>query len=234
MELRCPHCARTIYAAPDEHVDGVVECVECRAYFVPRAHQAPEVAPAAPRAPVAMPRGVRVARRDPPAMTGDPFRGTVARGTLVVSTPLSYVEGTLFAITAVFFAVASAWMATTEDTVACVGIALVFAYPAAVNFVNRRTIRVDPDAIEVRVGPLPWRRRIRLPAARFAQLYVRRQAAGRHGHMFSVVAVDAAGERLRVVALDDLPQALWLEQEIERHLGIANRAVAGEAASPGA
>jgi hypothetical protein len=106
------------------------------------------------------------------------------------------------------------------------------AYFTACLFVNRTVIDVSPREIRVQVGPLPWRGNLAVPPAQVAQIYreeiVRHTKNGRSvSYHLSVATKD--GRKLKLLSgVPSADQALYLEQEIERHLGIRDQPVTGE------
>ncbi len=102
----------------------------------------------------------------------------------------------------------------------------------ACSFVNRTMIDVSPREIRVRIGPVPWPGNRAVAPAQVAQVY--REEIVRHTkngqsitYQLSVALKD--GKKLKLVSgVNAADQALYLEQEIERHLGIRDQAVVGE------
>jgi len=111
-----------------------------------------------------------------------------------------------------------------------VGIGL--TYFTACLFVNRTVIDVSPREIRVQVGPLPWRGNLAVAPAQIGQIYreeiVRHTKNGRSvSYHLSVATKD--GKKLKLLSgVPSADQALYLEQEIERHLGIRDQPVTGE------
>jgi len=111
-----------------------------------------------------------------------------------------------------------------------VGIGL--TYFTACLFVNRTIIDVSPREIRVQVGPLPWRGNVAVAPGQVAQVYreeiVRHTKNGRSvSYHLSVATKD--GRKLKLLSgVPSADQALFLEQEIERHLGIRDQPVTGE------
>jgi len=105
-------------------------------------------------------------------------------------------------------------------------------YATLAGLLNRTTITVDAARLTVRHGPVPWRPLPTLARGEIEQLYVTREVSrGKNGVSvsFSVRAVTRGHSGLPLVkGLDQLDQALWLEQEFEQHLDLRDRPVAGE------
>ena len=99
--------------------------------------------------------------------------------------------------------------------------------------VNRTRLSVMRGFLRVKIGPLPWRGNLRVPSSALAQLFVKEKV---HHHSngvsrtYHVWAILRDGTQKKLVSgLDELDQALWLEQEIENWLGIRDQPVPGEA-----
>lgn len=105
-------------------------------------------------------------------------------------------------------------------------------YLTIAGFVNRTTFRVERGHLSVRHGPLPWRGNLDVPTESLEQLFCTEQVSrGRNGTTirYSVEAVLKDGKHLKLAtALDAREQALYIEQAIEKHLGIADRRVRSE------
>lgn len=110
-------------------------------------------------------------------------------------------------------------------------VGLVVAYMSAAGFFNTTTITAAHDSLTVQHGPLPWPGNGTVDGIR--QLYskerVHRGKHGRRGYSYELHAItDTGDERKLVSRLEEAPQALWLEQMFEEHLGIRDRLVGGE------
>ncbi|HMQ31313.1 MAG TPA: hypothetical protein PKD53_11325 [Chloroflexaceae bacterium] len=106
------------------------------------------------------------------------------------------------------------------------------AYWALAMFVNGTTVEASYGALAVRHGPLPALGNLDLPRDGIRQLYcVERVRRSRRSTTvsYSLQAVKADGGSVAVVkGLDNPEQALYLEQELERFLGIRDEGVRGE------
>ena len=113
-------------------------------------------------------------------------------------------------------------------------------YLAAAQAFNEHRIRVDAARLEVGQGPLPWKGSRKLDASDIIQLFSTRHEqrtqvdkdGSRRVDVRSYYRLSAktrsSGRVTILSALRDPLQALWLEQEIESLLGIADQPVAGE------
>lgn len=112
------------------------------------------------------------------------------------------------------------------------GIGVWLIYAVTAQFLNSSVIRVNAEAVEVHHGPVKMKRNRELPAGDIQQFYckekVRRHKNG-SSTSYGVEAVMNDDKRQTLVdGLDQPDQALFLEQQIEKHLGIADRPVSGE------
>lgn len=113
-----------------------------------------------------------------------------------------------------------------------VAVGAVITYLAAASIVNTTVINVERGTISIRHGPLPWPGNRTIDSSDLEQLYAeKRFHRTKHGgyHTYELSAVLKSGGRIKLLAgLEDPEQALYLEQEIERHLNIQDRRVADE------
>lgn len=100
-------------------------------------------------------------------------------------------------------------------------------------FLNRTTIRVEGGTLTVRHVPVPVPGAQTLSTDDLEQIYCRvAHRAGRHPGptlRYEVVALTRKGGTVKILSgLENEEQALFIEQAVERHLGIEDRPVAGE------
>jgi len=105
-------------------------------------------------------------------------------------------------------------------------------YFTVCKFVNRTVVDVSPRELVVRIEPLPWPGKRAVAPLQIAQIY--REEVVRHGKNGTTITYQLSaalkdGKKLKLLSgLEAADQALYLEQEIERHLGIRDQPVAGE------
>jgi hypothetical protein len=113
-----------------------------------------------------------------------------------------------------------------------VAVGLGLTYMTAAGFVNRTTFTVERDHLAVRHGPLPWRGNLDVSTLALEQLFCSEKVIrSRSGTTlrYGVEAVLKDGTQLHIApALDEREQAMYIEQSIEKHLGIRDRPVASE------
>lgn len=110
-------------------------------------------------------------------------------------------------------------------------VALGLAYMLVAALVNRTVAEVSADTLRVTHGPLPvpWRIARAIAAADIEQLACRR-VSRRSSSSYELCALTEGGEETTtlVAELEAPQQALYLEQQFERRLRIADRPIKGE------
>ncbi|MFW5921545.1 MAG: hypothetical protein ACOCUS_06870 [Polyangiales bacterium] len=116
--------------------------------------------------------------------------------------------------------------------IAHVAVGVGITYGALATLLNTTTVRVTRGELHVRHFPLPWWPAPRIPTNALEQLYVERKVTStKNGTKvrWNLRAVTRGHSGQKIVGgLEDMDQALYLEQEIESVLDIRDRAVAGE------
>jgi hypothetical protein len=104
-------------------------------------------------------------------------------------------------------------------------------YFAASLLVNRTTIRVAVGQLTVRHSPLPWPGNCQLFTTDIKQLFcIETHTRGHHYNVsYSVMALKQDDTRVSLVnTLEELDQAVFIEQQVELHLKIPDQRVPGE------
>lgn len=111
-----------------------------------------------------------------------------------------------------------------------VGIGLTYAVVCM--FVNRTEIRVTGGELSIWHGPVPCPGNCKLPTSDIKQLFVTEtEHRGKHGTRYSydVNAMKQDNTKQKLIGnLQDIQQALYLEQKLEQHLEIVDQRVPGE------
>ncbi len=115
-----------------------------------------------------------------------------------------------------------------------VGVGVALTYYVVAAFLNRTVVRVDSDTLSITHGPVPWPGSKTLPAHSVKQLYCKSKVrSGKNGPQCSyrveLLRTDG-GRDVLVKGLEDEEEALYIEQQLERHLRIEDEAVPGELA----
>jgi hypothetical protein len=222
MDYRCPRCASSIAAERVDVTRQIATCVAC-GNLVDLASQVGAAAGASPaeaprpkvRPPVPLPPGMALT----PSVQG-----------LVLTR--RWLRGKHFVMLAVLMplTVALAWSWQSSGFETWMGFAAFFLASwdlmLVSMFVNSTTITVGEREIDVRHGPLPsvLHRPQRVAVADVEQLF-----AARFGALFEVGVVLRNKTRVPLVRpVVSEEQALFVEQQIERRLGLTDVQVAGE------
>jgi hypothetical protein len=114
-----------------------------------------------------------------------------------------------------------------------VGVGL--TYSTITGFLNRTTVEVSRTRLTIRHGPLPWVGNRDVPGRQFTQLYGEETAKTNKGsttYTYDLIALDREGRKIKLLSgLTEKDQVLYLEQTLERRLGIEDEPVAGEVAA---
>lgn len=232
MDVLCPSC-HAVIAADDVNIDRLVaKCRPCNVVFS-FAHLVPAPsAPAASREPVA-----RASVTLPEGMTCEDHGATlvVTRRWWSFTTIFLAVFTVLWdGFLVVWFGIALAqglWFMALFATIhALVGLGLTWFCVAS--FFNTTTVTADRSRLRVAHGPVPWPGGSELATAGLTQLFtVQHVHRSKNGTSYSyeVAAVLADGRRETILkGVESEAQALFLEQSLERFLGIEDRPVDGE------
>jgi hypothetical protein len=132
---------------------------------------------------------------------------------------------------------------TQEDTpiimiifpIAHLAVGVGLSYYTLTGLVNRTRVEVSRNELTIRHGPLPWRGNLDLPGRQLTQLYGEEIASTNKGtttYTYNLLAVDRTGRKVTLLTgLTEKDQVLYLEQTLERRLGIEDAPVDGEVAT---
>ena len=109
---------------------------------------------------------------------------------------------------------------------------IVMTYSAIAGWFNRTYLRVGRGMLEVFHRPVPWIGNKTLPATEIRQLFVKDHVEYRNKILtvtFEVHAITQEGKTIKLVrGLASHEQALFMEQEVEKYLGLKDIPVKGE------
>ncbi len=234
MELPCRRCKKTIPAEDINIQQMVAKCAACGALF---SFGSVDTQTSAPAKPIA-------AKSDRIEMKHEGGKLVLSRRWFEVI----YVFLLFFALiwTGIAFGFLSIftfsndtasdnrifdWIFTLFPLIP-VAAGLVMLYIALAGIINRTIITVDNVALSIRHFPLPWRHSGAIASGNIEQLYCREyqiQNRGQTWNRYDLCALLRSGiERKLLKGIDTAEDALYLEREIENHLGITDRPVAGE------
>jgi len=113
-----------------------------------------------------------------------------------------------------------------------VAVGLGLTYYTIAGFINTTTITVDRGRLIIRHFPLPWLYGGAIATNEIDQIYCKESVQTNKGtawYRYAVSVLLKNGRERKLIANLDAPEeALYLEAEIEKFLGITDRAVAGE------
>lgn len=244
MDVVCPRCASAVVAADVDLPGRLAKCRQCNAVFdLRRSLAASGGAPLTRREPLLMPEGITVLEEgEAPAEPG--YRSAPRpRGNLVISRRwygAKHLATIGFCVFWNGFLVVWYWLVLSMPEpplthvlfpLIHVAVGLGVTYGALCGLVNKTRIIATPDSLSIHHGPLPARGNRTLAAVDLQQLFTEEHAGtGKNAAVsWSLSAVTRDGARL--VLLRDLPtpfHALFLEERLEEHLGIAPEVVPGE------
>ncbi|MAF10059.1 hypothetical protein CMK11_06360 [Candidatus Poribacteria bacterium] len=225
VQIHCRSCGSEI-AADDMNLErAIAKCAACNDVF---GFSDPLEAGGNERPPVPMPRNTRVEREGADlVITWRWFK-------------LLYLAAVVFAI--VWNAgVMGLWRTALSPGTSLVGRLSVLPFVAAGAFVayvaltgllNSTRLTANSDALTVRHGPIPAPGGRTIPTSDIEQLFcTERVRRSRNANAVTTyrVRVTLKDRRTRTLlwALDDFDRALFIEEQIERHLGIEDRHVRG-------
>lgn len=106
-------------------------------------------------------------------------------------------------------------------------------YYVIASYVNTTIIRVSYERLMVKHGPVPWPGNKTIPCNSIAQLFCKEIISRNKNGVsvtYTVSAILKNNTNIKLVSgLNLHEQALYIEQEIEKYLGIKDRPVKGEA-----
>ncbi|MFN8373289.1 MAG: hypothetical protein U0694_10500 [Anaerolineae bacterium] len=232
MQIHCRYCASEIPAANINLDKLLAKCSNCNAVF----SIAGEMGLAQGEKPKAAAKRMSV-----PLPTRVSMDETA--GELVIRrkwfSPVSTLPLTFFAVIWNGFLVFwySIALSSGEGQMALCGslhlaVGLFLTYWVAAQFINETVITANAETLDIKSGPIPTTGNKALTAVDIAQIYcMEKISRGRRSTTvtYEVAAImqDQRRESL-LTGLYNPEQALFIEQEVERFLGIENRGVPGE------
>lgn len=109
---------------------------------------------------------------------------------------------------------------------------VVMVYTALGMIFNKTRITVDQALLQIRTGPFPMQRRVKLDSHLIKQLYCKRKMRYSKNRSREIFQIDAIlADQRECNLLKNLPTpdlALYIEQEVEKFLNLPNHSVPGE------
>lgn len=234
MQVHCTNCGVQI-PADDLNIDtGIAKCQACNCVFsfleALRESSAAErpLRATAERPVVPQPRGIMV----------DDLGGRLRLVRRWFRWPLLFLvffcvawDGFLVFWYSIAFTQNAPWIMVVFP-VAHVAVGVGLTYFVLCGFLNSTSIEVESGGLRIRHGPLPWWGNRTIETADLKQLYCQRRVrSSRNGtsETYELHAQLANGTQLKLLSgLEEAQDALYLEQQIEKYLGIRDIRVAGE------
>lgn len=225
IELKCRNCGSQLAPEDISARLAVARCKHCNALFaLPESVTSPQ--PIA-RPEVELPKRFAIERANQtltitwrwfsPAALGLLFFAVFWNGFMIVWHTLALSSG--------------AWFMSVFGLLHT-GVGVFLAYWVAAKLMNRTTIYVSKDWIQVRLGPIPWSGRQDLEREGIRQLFCKEKVKrGKNGTTETYQIEVVLGGNLRktlVKGLESADQAIFVEQQIEKYLGLADVPVDGE------
>jgi hypothetical protein len=229
MRVKCQKCRFTVDPKDIDIQRGIAKCGECGEIFncqdqLSEVSSAPRVQE---RTDIALPKGFAV-RYDQGALVIT--RRWFGPQFLFLTFFCLFWDGFLIMWYSIAFYQHQWFMALFASLHALVGIGL--TYYVLCGYLNRTIIEVKRGAIGIRHVPLPVSKDVQITATEIAQLYTKRKVHrgdDSYSETYDVrMKTYDQKDRKLIDGLSAQEHALFIEQQIERYLGIADQPVQGE------
>ena len=226
LVLQCPSCASPLPADALESQEEFIKCAYCGSLAtLPGRRRA---MPFQERPPQALPLGMEIQ--------------PTAHGVVLTRRWFTWVVVFLIPFCLVWDGFLLVWygMALTTDAPAMalwfplvhVAVGVFLTYFTLACLINRTRLSIERGELVITHGPLPWFGYRRVPGVMIDQLYCKAHIThGKNGprtdYQIWMVNTQGKHEKLHANSLTT-EQAIYIEQQIEKALGIRDRAVPGE------
>ena len=229
MSIRCPSCDREIPVSDVELGTALAKCTECNSVFrIDDQVEGMRAGEATPPSSVPMPANFTV------ESLGDDLRIEYRWYSPVAYILLAFCvvwDGFLVVWYSIAFG-GNAPLIMTLFPLLHVAVGAGLTYFVVTLFLNRTIIEVRDGLLSVDHVPLPWPGRRRLNSDDVDQVYVTEKLRSNEGRVHRTYEVRARMRDASAIKLlsgfDEMEQALFIEQEIERCLRITDAPVRGE------
>jgi hypothetical protein len=235
MQLSCPSCAALIEASHIDLPSGMAKCALCHSVFSFRDGMVEDTSSSSTghdeHDDIGLPDRFQIERGDPLVISW-PWRSQESGIQLAfMGFFLVFWFGFLFVWNGI--ALASGAYGMMVFSLFHVVIGGVVGVSTLRTMLNTTTITVDRSRLKIDVGPVPVAGTPNVASSSIEQLFVvsreHRGKRGRRWHTFDVMARTRDGREQKIVAaLGNERQAWFLEQQLERKLGLVDRPVTGE------
>ena len=224
--LQCPSCASPLPADALESTEEFITCSYCGSLTTLPGRR--RTTPFQERPPQALPAGMEIH----PSPHGLVLTRRWFSWVVVILIPFCLVWNG-FLLT--WYRIATSTNAPTAALwfpILHVGVGVFMLYYTLALLVNRTRVSVERGELVITHGPLPWFGYRRVPGVLIDQLYCKAHVIhGKNGprtdYQLWMVNTQGKHEKLHAHSLS-AEQAIYLEQQIEKALGIPDRGIPGE------
>jgi hypothetical protein len=224
--LQCPSCASPIPAEALESTDEFITCAYCGSLTTLPGRR--RGVPFQERPPLALPPGMAIQ--------------ATPHGLVLTRRWFTWIVLFLIPFCLVWNGFLITWYSVALSTQAPamalgfplihVGVGVFLTYYTLATLINRTRLSVERGELVIRHGPLPWFGYRRVPGILIDQLYCKAHVTqGKNGphtqYQLWMIHTQGKHEKLHASSLS-IEQALYIEQQIEKALGIRDCATPGE------
>lgn len=218
LEIHCPKCHRKISASDVNLATMVACCTDCDELF--------EVTVTPSKPEIGQPSSLEVLKQ------GSQFsiiRSWYNPGLFFMTFFCIFWDGFLI------FWYAAALSAEKIDIAALlfplfhVAVGVGLTYTTIAGFLNKTTISLAKGQLNLTHGPLPWRGNLTFASSDLKQFFTLEHVGSKGTRRYELCALMKDGRRVSVLTgLGRSDEVLFIEQQLEQHLGIVDQPVAGE------
>ncbi len=227
MDIKCPHCSRTITAADINVQTSIAKCGYCNAVFG-FADKVPGAAAGSSKRTVEMPKNYTMGNEGVDLVI---TRRWLSKKYVVMLVFCVFWDGFLVFWYTVALTKAGPLIMILFP-VLHVAVGGFLTYFTLAGFLNRTKITVNTGQLRIKHYPLPWPGNKVIQRQELEQLFCEEtmhSSKNSTSYTYSLQAVTVGGGRMKLISGMDKPEdALFLEQKIEGFLGITDRSVTGE------
>lgn len=237
-QVTCPHCGREATAENINTERMIARCEACHKLYSFQDQvqsEDPLERPPRPNAPVTMPKGITVENRGNELYIERSWRN---KNTTFLTVFCIFWDGFFLVWFSMALSMQNWWMFACGTVHALIGIGLTYATLGTL--LNTTKIVVQPSDITVSHGPIPWGKGKQIPQSAIKQFYCAEEVHESNDsddpstHLYKVMVqrTDRDEDEELVEWMTEPEQALYLEKEIERFMGIRDVPVRGEYRGP--
>ena len=223
VELKCPNCGSKLSPESISPELSAARCGHCSALFAIDLPERKRIE----RPEVVMPKGTKIEERMGELVISRRWIGPMAFVTLVFAL---FWNGFMLFWNGIAFT-QGIWIMSAFGIIHT-GVGLFLIYSVFGMFLNSTVFRVGRGLLEVRIGPVPWKGNKTISVHDVTQLYCSEKVShGKNGSSVSYkVEVVLGGNRRETLVggLSSADEALFIEQQVEKYLGLLDTPVAGE------